>query len=327
MLHPACTRHFRSFTGPAIQTLFPVQNYFRQFRRLISISAKGIPPGSWDSHMHVTDPERFPISGNATYQPHAAPLVSALANARALNLPNLVFIQPSTYGTDNSCLLEALKTVGPSHGRGVVAVDPKEVSSDTLHRWHTLGVRGVRLNLKSIGKKLSKDELVRTIETHAELVRTMKTWVLQLYIDLSEIEGIEHLFSDLNIKTVLDHYGSPSATRPSQIPEWHSLLRIMQSPCAYVKISAPYRLSKDPEYKDLESITKELFKVRNGKCLVFASDWPHTRFEGVSVNPFIERCLEWCDHDENLKNHLFRDNAKELWDVKDENFPKTVLQN
>ena len=88
---------------------------------------------------------------------------------------------------------------------------------------------------------------------------------------------------------------------------------MMQSPLAYTKISAPYSLSKDPEYKNPEAITKELLQVRDGKGVVFASDWPHTRLEGVDVKPFTERSLEWCDHDEKLKKYFFRDNAKELW--------------
>ena len=267
--------------------------------------------------MHVTDPVRFPISKNATYKPHLATLSSALANARQTNLPNLVFVQPSTYGTDNACLLHALKTVGLSRGRGVVVIDPEQINFDTLNEWHALGVRGVRLNLKSVNKKLPREELARVLRAYAGVVRPMKTWALQLYVDLAIMDDIEPLLPELGIKVVFDHYGHPSSLTPplSEIPGWNALLRMMQSHLVYVKISAPYRLSKDPEYKDLEVMSKELFRVREGRRVVFASDWPHTRFEEVDITPFVKNCLEWCGGDEKLTNNLFRDNARELWDI------------
>ena len=292
--------------------------HFRSRAWASSGSVTGIPTGAWDSHMHVIDTKRFPLLENASYKPHDATLHSAIANADRLKLPNLVFVQPSVYGTDNSCLLEALKAVGPRHGRGIVVFDPRETSLDTLQGWHTLGVRGVRLNLKSVGKKMSQDELAQTLREHADAVRPMKTWVLQLYVDLAVSADLEPLLPELGIKVVLDHYGSPPAidVDPSQLPGWHSLIRMMQSSRTYVKISAPYRLSQDPSYKDLECLTKELLNVNGGRSVVFASDWPHTRFEGVCVESFAENCLEWCDRDETLVNNLFRDNARELWDVK-----------
>ena len=268
--------------------------------------------------MHVTDPLRFPISKNATYKPHPATLSSALANARQTNLPNLVFVQPSTYGTDNACLLHALKTVGLSGSRGVVVFDPEETNLDTLNKWHALGVRGVRLNLKSVNKKLPTEELANLLRAYADVIRPMKTWALQLYVDLAVMDDIEVLLPELGIKVVFDHYGHPSSLMSplSGIPGWNALLRMMQSQSVYVKISAPYRLSNDPEYKDLEVMTKELFRARGGRGVVFACDWPHTRFEEVDIKPFVRNCLEWCGGDEKLRDNLFRDNARELWDVR-----------
>ena len=146
----------------------------------------------------------------------------------------------------------------------------------------------------------------------------MKTWALQLYVDLAVMDDIEPLVPELGIKVVFDHYGHPSSLTPplSEILGWNALLRMMQSQLVYVKISAPYRLSNNPEYKDLEVMSKELFRVREGSGVVFASDWPHTRFQGVDIRPFIKNCLEWCGGDEKLRDNVFRDNARELWDIR-----------
>lgn len=275
------------------------------------------PINAWDGHMHIVDTKRFPLSSNANYKPHEASLESALINARELNLPKLVFVQPSPYGTDNACLIDALKAVGSHRGRGVVALDPAQTSPEKLREWHTLGVRGVRLNFKSMGQKPSQQDITQLLQAYADALRPMKTWILQLYVDLAVLVDIEPILPRLGVKVVFDHYGSPPVVNsdPTQLLGWQSLIRMMQSGLAYVKISAPYRLSTDPSYADLEHMTKELLQVRGGKSVVFASDWPHTRYEGVCISLFMENCLKWCDHDQSLSNNLFRDNAKALWDV------------
>jgi predicted TIM-barrel fold metal-dependent hydrolase len=92
-------------------------------------------------------------------------------------------------------------------------------------------------------------------------------------------------------------------------------MRMMQHPNFFVKVSAPYRVSKNETWRDLEPLTKELLKARGGDGVVFASDWPHTRFEDMDIKPWVEQCLEWCGDDAVLAKKLFRDNAKVLWDV------------
>ena len=49
---------------------------------------------------------------------------------RALHISRVVIVQPSVYGTDNSCTLDAMKQYG-SAARGI-AVLPSAISSTTL---------------------------------------------------------------------------------------------------------------------------------------------------------------------------------------------------
>ena len=285
--------------------------------------ATSVPQGAWDSHMHVCEPLRFPVSPTATYQPHKATLKEAQKNAEILGLPNLVFVQPSTYGNDNRCLLDALQSVGPKRGRGVVVFDPTEIDPKTLEKWHSLGVRGARINFKSVGKEMAQQEMLKLLESYQKAIGRMNGgWALQLFVDMSIVPQLEefvdrHIGAKDGMKLVLDHFGSPGQLHRdlSKVRGWDAMCRVMKNGGVYVKISAPYRLSKDPEYNDLEAIAKELFMIRNGKGVVFASDWPHTRFEGLDIQPWLEKCLQWCGGDQHLVNQLFRDNARELWSV------------
>ena len=267
--------------------------------------------------MHVTDPARFPVSSNAAYQPHSATLDQALNNARRLGLPSLVFVQPSTYGTDNSCLLDGLKQLGPQRARGVVVCDPDATSDAMLDEWHARGVRGVRLNLKSVGREMSTEELQQMVQQYVELIKG-RHWAVQLYADLQSLPALLPLVDqNRDTKFVVDHLGSPPDIRRDmdEVPGWRTLLELMRYENFFVKVSGPYRLTKDRSYAPLEGAGKALYEMRDGKGVVFASDWPHTRFEGTDVKPWVERCLEWCDGDEGLAERLFRGSAEVLWDV------------
>lgn len=279
-----------------------------------------IPSSSWDSHIHVCEPSLFPLSSSAKYQAHTATLAEVqTAVCTNLGLQKLVFVQPSTYGNDNSCLLDALKKVGSSMGRGVVVFDPATTSLEQLREWHRIGVRGVRVNLKSVGKTMDPKEFQASLLAYANAIRLMKSWVLELYIELEMVEQVVPMMEQLDVKVVIDHFGSPKrgelmpAGKLSEMRGWDSLLKFMTFPNAYVKISGPYRVSLDPEFHDLEPLAKELFAVRGGKGCVFASDWPHTQFEGVEISPWLERCIEWCESDTHLLDLLFKENADELW--------------
>ena len=104
------------------------------------------PPLSCDAHFHVFGPaERYPHGGvNETlrYAPPLAPLADYLALARHLGIERFVFVQPSAYGRDNSCMLDAMREVGIARCRGIVDVD-ENAPDALLAELDALGVRGV----------------------------------------------------------------------------------------------------------------------------------------------------------------------------------------
>jgi predicted TIM-barrel fold metal-dependent hydrolase len=291
--------------------------YGSYHRRLFSSSFKPtLPEKSWDSHIHIIDPEKYPLPKNVK-RPQEATMGQALANAEQLGLPNMVFVQLSGYGNDNTWVLDALREVGPTRGRGVVAFDPEHVDSQTLQQWHDLGVRGVRLNFRSAKTVLSKPEIQSVLRKYAEKLRPMKTWSIGLYADMEVLDHVQPLVSELQVKIVLEHFASPASLPldPVKQPGWDALKCMMEDPRVYVKISAPYLFSKDSDFKNLESLAKSFLSMRNGEGVVFGSDWPHTQSRGYNVKPFMDKILEWCNGDEELQKKLFRDNAKVLWDV------------
>lgn len=285
-----------------------------------------IPVGSWDSHMHVIIPDRYPLSSAAVYKPSPFTVSQAIDFETSIGASHLVIVQPSIYGNDNSCLLDALRAFGPTRARGVVAFDPAATSSSTLREWHRLGVRGVRLNLRSTEHTMDHAEMEAVLRSYADAVRPLN-WIIQLYIPLEMVKILEQVMPTLGVRVVIDHMGSPDLSSPPSkasslssrldpysLNGFSSLIRLLQGGDTYVKLSAPYRLGKGRDYtRDVDAIARELIRVAGRTRAVFASDWPHTRFEGLDIRPWIDQVLSWCGGSQHLAERIFRDNAEELW--------------
>ncbi|KAL2871836.1 putative TIM barrel metal-dependent hydrolase [Aspergillus lucknowensis] len=277
-----------------------------------------LPAKAWDSHMHVVE-TRYPVVADAAYKPTPHTIGDAMAFEASIGVENVVLVQPSIYGFDNSCLLDALRRIGPSRGRGVVVIDPDNTDIKTLTEWHSLGVRGVRVNFKSSGKVPSRAELESTLSEHARLIRSLG-WMLQIHTSMRTIPLLEEIIPHLGVKICIDHFGGPELGKvpweqggsfdPYSLPGFSSLISLLQSERTYVKISAPYRLSMDEGYRDLEIMIREFLRQAPNKVL-YATDWPHTRFSGIDIKPFTELCLGLCGS-QALAERVFRLNAEEL---------------
>ncbi|KAJ5641975.1 hypothetical protein N7490_005975 [Penicillium lividum] len=283
-----------------------------------------IPAHSWDSHMHVVEPQRFPVSKAAVYQPSVHTLADALAFESTIGVENLVLVQPSIYGTDNSCLLAALMNLGPSRGRGVVVVDPTtKPESAFLDEWHTLGVRGLRVNLQSVGKVMEPTELEETLFQHAKIAR-LRNWIIEIYLPLKMVPVLESIVPRLGVTVCVDHFGSPDLSLPKgedslpfdpyTLPGFQSLISLLQAGNTYIKVSAPYRLTNDTAQHQLKAMARE-FLAAAPERTIYATDWPHTRFTGIDINPFTEWCLDLCSDVPGLAEKLFRRNTERMLSV------------
>ncbi|MGN6572984.1 MAG: amidohydrolase family protein, partial [Pseudolabrys sp.] len=107
------------------------------------------PPGSADCHVHVIGPKtNFPLAKNRTYTPMDAPTAHLAAMLKRLGLDRVVLVQPSFYGTDNACMIDCMAALAGSRGVAVLADETPGSELDELHR---RGVRGLRVNIATIG--------------------------------------------------------------------------------------------------------------------------------------------------------------------------------
>src|SRR6476469_8572360 len=82
-----------------------------------------VPAGACDCHVHIFgDPQRYPFFSCSVYTPETASLTALRALHEALHMERVVIVQPSVYGTDNTCTLDAIRQLG-SRARGVAVID------------------------------------------------------------------------------------------------------------------------------------------------------------------------------------------------------------
>jgi predicted TIM-barrel fold metal-dependent hydrolase len=230
-----------------------------------------IPRGACDCHEHIFDPAGFPYANERVYTPPTASLQDLRDLQTALHFDRVVIVQPSVYGTDNSCTLDAIRKLAP-RARGVAVID-HTTSASALDDMAAAGIRGVRLNFETAGES-NPDAIRRGVAAVAEQVRT-RNWHVQFNTSLSVIAALKDDFAALPFPVVFDHFArAKAALGPSQ-PGFEALLALVKSGRAYVKISAAYRTSdKAPDFPEALPLAQALIAA-NPDRIVWGSNWPH----------------------------------------------------
>ena len=227
------------------------------------------PPGACDCHIHVFGPrDRFSLAADLAYTPAETPVEEYLAIRRRLGVERTVVIQPSAYGSDNSCTLEAITRLQPN-ARGIAVIDPA-VSDVELERLHEAGIRGLRFS--SVTKNALRPDL---LETMARRIRPFG-WHIQFRSTHLDLPDLESRLRRLPVDVCLDHLGNIPPEEPITHPAWQAMFRLLDKGHCWVKLSAPYQLSRmpGPGYTDFASQISILVKTAPHR-LVWGTNWPH----------------------------------------------------
>lgn len=263
------------------------------------------PPGSCDTHMHFYN-DFYPTAPTAFMTPPNALVEDYRTVQKRLQLERVVVVQPTTYGTDNRCQLEAMKALGPK-ARGVMVVDP-ETSDDELQELTDAGVCGVRFHMLP-GGALAWDVL----EEMAARVNTFG-WHVQLQMNGREFPEREALLKTLPCDLVVDHVGRFMGPVSTVDSAFKSLLGFLDRGRCWVKLSAPYESSESgpPGWDDVRLEAKALVRFAPERML-WASNWPHPgQTDPPDEADLLDLLLDWVD-DASTRTRILRDNPAELY--------------
>lgn len=225
-----------------------------------------------DTHAHVFH-RGLKLAPGRRYAPdYDAPLALYLEQLDRNGMSNGVLVQPSFLGTDNSYLVECLKTAG-GRLRGIAVVEPA-VTADELGALDRAGVTGIRLNL--VGQPLPD---LAAGEWKA-LLGTVKSmgWQVEVQRNASDLALLAPRLLDHGVTVVLDHYALPDPKLGVGDPGFQSVLKLGPTRNVWVKISAPYRNGAAGESfaRAAYPLLREAYGLDR---LLWGSDWPHTQFE------------------------------------------------
>jgi predicted TIM-barrel fold metal-dependent hydrolase len=230
--------------------------------------------GACDCHVHVIGAvDAYPQEPGRAYTAAPASLAALEQAAAASGVSRFVIVQPSFYGTDNRCTLEALDALA-GRGRGVAVVDPATVTAAELRDLETRGVRGLRINLYST----VRGSLARRLEDRLNPLTAIAArmgWHVQVLAPADTLIDATMLIEDAEVPVVIDHYGLPTGLDPNSV-EGGQLLSLFALPHVWVKLSAPYRVTEDPlATTPPPGWVGAMLSVAPDRC-VWGSDWPHT---------------------------------------------------
>jgi 2-pyrone-4,6-dicarboxylate lactonase len=269
-----------------------------------------MPPGAWDMHVHIFGPpERYAH----VEKPHYTLPDGTLAQYRSLmpqvGIERFVLVQPSYYGTDNSCLLDTLIDVGDL-ARGVVMIEP-DISTAELDRFHRCGVRAVRLDLfKRAREPLAA--IKRYITETAARVAPLG-WHLQFYAPGYVVRDLIHFLRTLHIDFVIDHMGYMLEEDGLRSEDFSALLDLLGSGHCYLKLSGAYRIAKHRGYDIVEPVAKAIVERAPDRA-VWGSDWPHISYSDRDTGELVNLLECWAPS-ESVRRKILVENPSRLFGV------------
>lgn len=277
------------------------------------------PPNACDTHFHVFGAaERYSYGTDIRYKPPYEPLEAYLKLARRLGFVRYVFVQPSAYGFDNSCMLDSMRELDPAVRRGIIDLDESKTSDKELANLNAVGVRGIRVNISPIRKPeagLAASMLPRI----ARLTKICKElgWHLDFLTPGWLVSELMPTLRELPIEFSVAHMGLyPAKDGPGQ-PGFQEFLELVGdgSKRCWVKLTGIYRFSGKPDFADVKPIAQALI-AKVPDQLIWGSDFPHLSFhDRVGTIQLYNLLGEWAP-DAGMRKRILADNPARLFGFK-----------
>jgi predicted TIM-barrel fold metal-dependent hydrolase len=276
------------------------------------------PPQSCDAHFHVFGPAaRYPYGSgtaeNLRYVPPLAPLPDYLELANLLGIERFVFVQPSAYGRDNACMLDAMSEIGAARCRGIVDVD-ENAPDALLAEMDKLGVRGIRINVSPIKPAtpgFSATMLPRIERLDARCAEL--GWHLDFLVPGWLTEELLPAFARMRCSFTLAHMGMFRAEAGPAQRGFQKLLDLLRhgDGRAWVKFTGIYRMATGPTFADAAPMARALIEAAPGR-LIWGSDYPHLSFaDQVGSVQLFNLLANWAD--QQTRRRILVDNPAALF--------------
>lgn len=266
-----------------------------------------LPGNSCDCHHHIYD-RRYPYSSDDSRNLPDATIDDYRLFMKWLGFRRHVLVQPSSYGTDNRCLTDALSAYGDNaRGEAVVTESVADYQLDALE---AAGVTGIRFNFGA-GSVTTPDMLLPLACRVSE-----RGWHVQLHATADQLWELRPLLLQLPGNLVVDHYFRLPQPDPMNHPAWRLAWELIEKGRCWVKLSALYHQSHCADVSDMAA-TMQRFLHDAPERVLWGSDWPHPNL--ISANKampddalILSSIFQWASN-EQIRQKLFVENPAELY--------------
>lgn len=266
-----------------------------------------LPAGSCDSHVHVFGPvHAFPYAAQRSFTPADAGKDTLFALHRHLGIGRCVIVQSACHGYDNRVVEDAI-----AHGGGRylgVALVPLSVTHAELQRLAVAGFRAIRFNfMKHLNTGASVEDVVALTPMLADLGMH-----LQIHFESALVHSLGPVLQQSACPVVIDHMGRVDATLGREGADFQALLRLLEQPLFYVKVSGIDRIDATPPYQHGIARAQELVAHVPDRVL-WGSDWPHPNHTHVPDDGMLVDALAQFSPNPAHLQALLVDNPQRLY--------------
>jgi len=268
-----------------------------------------VPADACDCHHHIYD-AGFPVSPHwhQGFPPGATVADYHLLQKR-LGTTRSVVVQPSTYGIDNRCLVDALGQLGQS-SRGVAVVDTN-VKDAELQALADAGVRAIRVNLVSPQTwGTTSPDMLTALASRASPFG----WHVQILMTGDQIVAHERVIRSLPTRVVIDHLGRIPQPEGIKHPAFAAVCRLLDEGRTWVKVTEPYEDSKlGPPYADSTEVARAYVRAAPERIL-WGTDWPHPTQRAIKPDDalLVDLLTDWAP-DDHTRRRILVENPAELF--------------
>ncbi len=239
-----------------------------------------------DCHTHVLDPANFPYGEDIEYKPSGQEIGTTAQLRQVMKtygVSHSLLVQPNSgYGSDNSCMLDAIKH-GGGRFKGVAIVE-FDADLATLCKYKSQGIVGVAFNPTFHGidyYKGSADLIAKLAEL--DMFLQIQTEHDQLLMFVPWIEAMP-------VRVLIDHCGRPTPDAGFNQPGFRALLRLAHTKRVSVKLSGYSKFARlRYPFEDTWPYVRAIADSFTLDHCLWASDWPYLRApERQDYGPLLE---------------------------------------
>lgn len=268
-----------------------------------------IPDNMCDTHMHVFGPiSQYPPVTDARYDWPGGTLNQYLGIADRLSIARMVFVQPSYYGLDNSCMFDLMQKVTQPY-RAVVFM-PDALDAGELDAMHEIGVRGLRLDFfKAVDDGMDQQDMEDMLVRAARAAQPLG-WHVELYSPGYITYRLFGAISRAPVPVSINHFGYMSQIEGIEDRHFQEFVAFVGTSNCWVKLTAPYRMKPVSPERTID-MARQLVDIAPDRIL-WGTDWPHIPQGSIDTGTLFNNLLAWCP-DESRRNAILVDNPARLY--------------